>query len=200
MHMTDVRPVIDPNTPRPYHLVGPDAKHGTWALVRVSDGGYLAHNFKSREEAEAKYAEWEAIGRCVECGDVLNDGYMDPYKEQIRREKMCFSCLHWIGYVRTVADRTHAIVGGYHYVISPDRQTGLGTLGHGGARFDIQFHDGREVVTHNLWAQGKVPARFRDRLPDNAVFVKRGTKAVSSLTPLGGGYVGPGSADASHGW
>lgn len=193
----EVLSTIDPSTPRPYHLVSPEPRWNTWRLVRVSDGGYSALNFKTEDEARAKYAEWEAIGRCVECGDVLNDSYMEPYKTQIHAQKMCMSCLHWSGYVTTASDPTHVVVGGYHYVISPDGRTDCGTLGHGGAEFVIRFNDGREVVTHNLWAQGRVPPHFRDRLPDNGEFVTRGRKAVSSLAKNGGGYVGHGSADAS---
>lgn len=33
------------------------------------------------------------------------------------------------------------------------------------------YADGTEVVTNDLWAQGVIPAHFRDRLPDNAEFL-----------------------------
>ena len=43
--------------------------------------------------------------------------------------------------------------------------------GFGGRKFTILFHDGRVVETNCLWHQGKISKRFREMLPDNAVFV-----------------------------
>jgi hypothetical protein len=63
------------------------------------------------------------------------------------------------------------VVGHRHYVISPDDPNGF--QGHGGHRFEIEFFDGRRVVTHNLWSQGVVPPKWRERFPDNAEFVQR---------------------------
>lgn len=40
--------------------------------------------------------------------------------------------------------------------------------GFGGQRWVIQFHDGREEITVSLWHQGKVPAQWAEKLPDNA--------------------------------
>jgi hypothetical protein len=41
----------------------------------------------------------------------------------------------------------------------------------GGARYLVTI-DGEEIETNNVWHQGKVPERFRDRLPDNATMVE----------------------------
>lgn len=51
-------------------------------------------------------------------------------------------------------------------------------FGFGGGKWVVRFHDGREVVTHNLWHVGTIPPPFRDRLPDNAEFVRE--QAVSA--------------------
>ena len=169
-----------------------------WLIQRRVGGGYSASTFNSREDAEAEYARWREVGTCRECGDGLNDRYVEPYKTQIRERQLCMSCLFWTGYVEGNTNPTHVVVGGFHYVIEPDRDTtrGYGCLGHGGARFDIRFFDGREVVSRNLWAQGEIPDHFRDRLVDTAEFVKRGHVPVGNMRPGGGGYIGPGSADA----
>lgn len=93
-------------------------------------------------------------------------------------------CLFWLDYARTASDPAHLVVEGRHYVIAKDQPKGYqGSLGHGGARFDIRFNDGREVVSHNLWAQGRVPEHFRERLPDNAEFVTRGHKRIGGRSP-----------------
>jgi hypothetical protein len=179
-------------------VIEPWPEYNKWRLIkRNAAGGYSSSPFDTKEAAEAEVARWFAVGTCRECAEGLNDRYMEPYKTQIRERQLCMSCLHWIGYVETRDNPTHLVVGGLHYVIEPDRDTtkGYGTLGHGGARFDIRFFDGREVTTKNLWAQGEVPAHFRDRLVDTAAFVQRGHIAVGNLRPGGGGYIGPGSAD-----
>jgi len=88
---------------------------------------------------------------------------------------LCFGCGFWhekIELARTAADRV-VRVNGRHFMIGDEPQPGAyrNGLGHGGFRFVIRFTDGREVTSHNLWGQGEIPERFRDRLPDNARFV-----------------------------
>jgi hypothetical protein len=62
-------------------------------------------------------------------------------------------------------------IGGHHYVISPDptdHRPGQGD-GHGGREFHIRlFGQDKVIVTHNMWAQGKIPEEYRAILPDNA--------------------------------
>ncbi|MEV4748997.1 hypothetical protein AB0K21_21685 [Streptosporangium sp. NPDC049248] len=73
------------------------------------------------------------------------------------------------------------VVNGEHYLICGD-ETG-GFRGYGGRRFDIEFFDGRTATTRNLWCQGTIPPRWRDRYPDNARFV---TRAKTTPTPTEG--------------
>ena len=44
--------------------------------------------------------------------------------------------------------------------------------GYGGRGIKIKLQTGEIIVTNNLWHNGKVPKEFRDRLPDNAEFIK----------------------------
>jgi hypothetical protein len=84
--------------------------------------------------------------------------------------------------VRSVKDRGGRLcvrVDGHHYVVGhePSKQElesnrQYGGLGHGGREFKIRMHDGREIVTRNLWGQGKIPLEYREVLPDNAVFIE----------------------------
>ncbi|GGX26811.1 hypothetical protein [Streptomyces chryseus] len=60
------------------------------------------------------------------------------------------------------------VVDGKHYTIGPG-----GSGGFGGRRWDIEFFDGRKVTTHDLWSQGTIPPKHRERYPDNARFAPR---------------------------
>jgi hypothetical protein len=145
-----------------------------WQVRKVdADGGTSSHNFRTEEAARAKYAEWEANGRCRECGDVLAADFAESTRNKILAAKLCHSCLFWTQHAGQIDDPTHVIVDGRHYVILPDKPRGYGGfLGFGGAEFRIRFYDGREVTSHNLWTQGNIPDRFRGRIPDNAEFVR----------------------------
>jgi hypothetical protein len=167
-------------------------RYNYWACVRINrNGGSHSISGPTREQAETHLARFVANGVCVECGDALNADYMEERKRKILDTHTCFECLFWLEYVASQSDPTHAIVSGNHYVIKRDGDHWAGFIGHGGAEFDIRFNDGREVVSHNLWAQGSVPERFRGRLPNNAVFVSRGHKSIGPFA----GYGGAGSAD-----
>lgn len=150
-----------------------------------------------RADAERLYAEIMAAPRCLECGDPQAGKWDKQTTAQMAERQLCFTCNAWTNRQREDASRPErvAIINGYHFTISPDQPRGYqGFLGHGGRRFDIRFHDGRDVVTHNLWAQGLIPGHFRDRMPDNAVFVQREEVGYVGPSGTGGGYVGGGSA------
>lgn len=64
------------------------------------------------------------------------------------------------------------VINGEHYMLGDDSpRTPKGIKGFGGARFDIEFFDGRIVSTCDLWHQGTVPPKWRDRYPDNARWI-----------------------------
>lgn len=91
--------------------------------------------------------------------------------EKLVANQTCFTCKYWLelidqvfagGGVRTVIDGCHYVAGnGY----------GHRDCGMGGRRFDIEYNDGRRVTCYDLWHQGAIPDRFKDRLPDNARFL-----------------------------
>jgi hypothetical protein len=103
---------------------------------------------------------------CIECGGPGNaherlDGAV------LLAEKLCSDCHFWIKKIKDTAPN-RVIAKGHHYRIG---RPGEAFPGFAGRKFVINFNDGRQITTTNLWHQGEVPARFRDRLPDNAVFV-----------------------------
>lgn len=62
-------------------------------------------------------------------------------------------------------------IAGEHYTICQEFPQSSQPRGHSGRKFTIQFNDGRQVETTNLWSQGTIPPEFKDDLPDNARFV-----------------------------
>lgn len=76
---------------------------------------------------------------------------------------------HWENYAYATDPNTRrreVIVAGHHYMVGKG-----GGGGFGGRRFEIRFHDGRTVVTNDLWYQGRIPPAWQEQLPDNAEFV-----------------------------
>lgn len=74
-----------------------------------------------------------------------------------------------------LSDRDGAVVINHeHYRIAPD--TTRGFVGFGGQLFRIRRFGSDEVIeTRNLRHQGIIPPSWRDRLPDDAEFVKAET-------------------------
>lgn len=102
-----------------------------------------------------------AAGACSECGAHLNRLARCPARCDLWQE------------IATLAESPASVrIAGCHYVIgTQDESAPAHCRGFGGAVYRIRFHDGREVTTCDLWKQGVIPPRFRDRLPDNAAFV-----------------------------
>lgn len=67
----------------------------------------------------------------------------------------------------------HVIINGICYYLDKAHPMSDSPFrGYGGREFKIKLHTGEIIVTNNLWHNGEVPKEFRDRLPDNAEFVK----------------------------
>ena len=110
---------------------------------------------------------------CKECGKASANEWMEPTKSRLAKLSLCFSCGFWQEWVDRAAagDPNIVRVNGNHWHIGDENDRG-GFRGCGGARWVIRFHDGREVVSTNLWNQSTIPEHFRERLPDNAVFAE----------------------------
>jgi hypothetical protein len=117
--------------------------------------------------------------KCKHCGkrELFGSG-SDRDVAEMRELEMCFSCHHfWKLIPIKDAPSTVRVKGANgrtgHYIIGPEPDPNERTafLGFGGSQFQIQFNDGRNVTTRNLWYQGEIPAHFDEQLPPNAVFV-----------------------------
>lgn len=106
---------------------------------------------------------------CVECGSTVQATYSDPTKITMVERSLCFMCLFWIELVEERGDPRHLVSNGHHYTIHDENMRGM--RGFGGRKWAVYFHDGRREITTNLWHQGEVPERFRERLPDNATLM-----------------------------
>ena len=134
------------------------------------------HNWTSLSswhETKKSLVEDEGILECpcTECGGIVSTCYTQELADNLRFFNICFYCYFWLEKLKIKDDPDTVRVNGTHYIIGQDNR--IGFQGFGGAEFRIKFHDGRYIVSHNLWCQGDIPERFKDRLPDNAVFVER---------------------------
>lgn len=105
---------------------------------------------------------------CRECGKHETGSWMADKQEDLEARQLCFGCGFWEEHVDRKDNSNVARIDGVHYIIGNPNQRRF--RGFAGRRFEIIFDDGREVETNNLWCQGKIPQRFKDRLPNNAVF------------------------------
>lgn len=97
---------------------------------------------------------------CIECGGYITEVYTE------RTLPYCFICDFW-GSVISRSD--NIVINGNCY--NACKEDSKSFRGFDGREFRIKFFDGKELCTTNLWSRGKIPLRFRDRLPDNAYFI-----------------------------
>ena len=93
-------------------------------------------------------------------------------RSQIEFTNISKDIIPWLEKI-ALTDENTVVVNGKRYTIGKE-DPNLLFKGFGGARFDIEFFDGRKIVSHNLWCQGDIPEEFRSypELQDNARFVK----------------------------
>ncbi len=101
---------------------------------------------------------------CRRCGKVEEMHYATDLGDA------CFSCWFWFEKVGLKDQPEVVRVNHRHYMIA-DEDGSRYVRGFGGARFEIEFFDGRKVTSTNLWYQGQIPEDFWLDLPDNARFI-----------------------------
>lgn len=109
---------------------------------------------------------------CEICGKKFNKPFYhsDEYKN-ICSSSECFHKKFWLEIIEE--KDSHVIINGNCYYIDKTHPMSDSDFrGYGGREFKIKLHSGEVITTNNLWYNGEVPEEFRDRLPDNAEFVK----------------------------
>lgn len=125
--------------------------------------------------------------KCRYCKKEIELHYYSAMNDQLKLTQTCFTCAFWID---KIPHRTHirtVIYKGEHYHIG----MGGGSKqfqGFAGTKWKIVFRGNQNlaneenkiknskgeilqsiVFTNDLWGQGKIPKRFREFLPDNAI-------------------------------
>jgi len=103
--------------------------------------------------------------KCSTCGKEL-----DMYEEACRvKLGECSSCNLWRERLAKINKPNTVIIDGTFYTIGDENSTDP-FRGFGGDKFVINFKDGRQVTTTNLWCGGDVPEYWKPQFPDNADF------------------------------
>lgn len=147
-----------------------------WTTTPFVASWSFAHDVGRISERLAEFATIT----CTECRQSYDWSRMSGGVQEARAARpLCFDCRFWMEKVAWAATdmRAHdglvARMDGRHYVVHPDLPArDRDCAGMAGRPFHIRWTSGPlaglKGVTRNLWFQGEIPERFRDRLPDNA--------------------------------
>lgn len=108
---------------------------------------------------------------CVECGNIFGASWDKITNERIISAGVCFTCDFWRGYAAKTGDAKSIRINNEHYWLGKATKPGDAN-GYGGSWFTIKRDTGEEIKTCDLWHQGTIPEHFRQRIPNNAKFVK----------------------------
>jgi hypothetical protein len=153
------------------------------AKLLARENGRVFYNMTQYDEYMArKPCEYPG---CAELEDFVTDNVM-PGRCYTEIHAYCFTCNFWVNMIETDKKRDSFLViqhrssltghvERWHYSYDADQPMVTDTprhcLGHGGALFNIKFHDGREVQTNNLWCQSTIPNQFWNEFPVNGELV-----------------------------
>lgn len=110
---------------------------------------------------------------CHWCGDTYHLRYYEGGLHQLMSAlKVCAICAQWEQFARKSRSSSSIRVNGVLFIIrgetlrtrTPD---GVSMYGHA-----FRMKNGKMVFTTNLACFGKIPQRFRSRLPDNAMIIE----------------------------
>lgn len=136
-----------------------------------------------RRHIEQNKAHWkyridkgERFHLCRQCGALDSGGYREPIATRMRESGLCFHCDYWEQEV-VKSDPNRLIIDGHIYGDGGNRpnEPKKHLLGFGGSVWTIE-RDGNIWQTNNLWSGSTIPQEYRERMPDNAHFVKGASK------------------------
>ena len=106
--------------------------------------------------------------KCVICNKEIEKS---SYYDKIICSSECFMIDFWNEKVNDKNNINVVRAEGEQYYIGNENNNNS-FRGFGGRKFVVKFFDGREVVSTNLWYNGAIPEDFKERLLDNAEFVR----------------------------
>lgn len=105
--------------------------------------------------------------KCPTCNKEIGTFVSD--ERSIKEHGECFECAFWRERLSLVGNPDVAIIYGTFYTIG-DENDPSPFRGFGGDKFVINFKDGRQVTTTNLWCDGNISDAWKSQFPDNADF------------------------------
>jgi hypothetical protein len=119
---------------------------------------------------------------CKNCGKrVRTAGWADD----LFIERLCFDCHFWLPKTqmsdKQMGGRIPLRANGVHRIAVMGEDGPF--KGYGGATFVFEFIDGRIGCFANVWHQGDIPAKWRDKLPDNGRFLTADEVKERNLFP-----------------
>ena len=115
---------------------------------------------------------------CKECRIEVTDKdlcYFDSVVKELIEHQLCFNCDFWYSKLNIKDNPKSVRVEGVQYYIGDEDKSPncpSSCMGYSGRLFIIIFKDNRRIETRSLWCNGTIPERFKNRLPDNAIFIK----------------------------
>ena len=103
--------------------------------------------------------------KCPTCGQEI----WPDEENNMKENGECFECSLWRNRLPLVGNPDVAIIDGTFYTIG-DENDPSPFKGFGGDKFVINFKDGRQITTTNLWCGGDIPEHWKDKFPNNADF------------------------------
>ena len=104
--------------------------------------------------------------KCPTCGKEFGN---DINEHSIEEHGECFECSLWRERLSLVDNPNTVIIDGNFYTIG-DEDSKDSFRGFGGDKFVINFKDGRQVTTTNLWYDGQISEYWKYKFPNNADF------------------------------
>ena len=109
------------------------------------------------------------VMKCPTCGEELGtESNISSDERSMKAHGECFICSLWRERLPLVGNPDVAIIDGTLYTIEDEDAKGM--RGFGGAKFVINFKDGRKVTTTNLYCGGHISEYWKPQFPDNADF------------------------------
>ncbi len=113
---------------------------------------------------------------CHLCGSPIElESYDQKSRltKKMKHERLCFNCAFWTDKFEN-PPKGREIINGSHYILHPWNNDRFGRFnGFGTGGFYILHNDGTVLRSNDVWFQGNIPERFKDKFPNTARAITR---------------------------